>query len=138
VTVLRSVLSVIEGYVVMAIVVMLGTFAATAALVPGGIAAMKNAQAGGAITPGRSYLAANLLISLIGSVLGGWVTARVAIYSPMIHVGVLGLLIVVMSIVSARKVGATGQPSWYPMTITVLGIAGVLLGGALEAKSLAG
>jgi hypothetical protein len=135
---LRSVLSVIEGYVVMAVVVMLGTLAATAALVPGGLAAMKNAQAGGTITPGRNYLAANLLISLIGAILGGWVTARVAIYSPMIHVGILALLIVVMSVASARKQGTAGQPSWYPMTITVLGIAGVLLGGLLQARSLAG
>jgi predicted MFS family arabinose efflux permease len=134
---LRSVLSVIEGYVVMAVVVMIGTIAATAALVPGGLAAMKNAKASPPITPSRNYLAANLLISLIGAILGGWVTARVAIYSPMIHVGILALLIVAMSFLSARKQGSTGQPSWYPMTIAVLGIAGVLLGGVLAARNLA-
>jgi hypothetical protein len=136
---LRSVLSVIEGYVVMAVVVMLGTFAATAALVPGGIAAMKNARKDGTFAPGRNYLSANLLISFIAAMLGGQVTARVAITAPMVHVGVLALLIVVMSVVSARTQGsAAGQPSWYPKTIAVLGVAGVLLGGVLQAKSLAG
>ena len=121
---LRSIASVVIGYLAMAVFVMAGTIFATAVLIPGGFAAAKNLSG----DPPKNYLYANLLISFAAAVLGGWLCARLAPAHPLIHAIVLAALLLVMSLVSAKS-QADRQPSWYPRTIATIGVLGVVLGG---------
>lgn len=124
---LSSVLSIVIGYVGMAVIVMIGTAIAAATLIPGGFRAAKEMKS----EPPRSYLYANLALSFVGALFGGWLCARRAPFNPMIHVDVLAILLAVMSLASSRSYSAK-QPSWYPRTITFVGFTGVLLGGLWE------
>ena len=134
----KSILSVIAGFLTMAIVVMLGTFAAAAALLPGGLASMRNSQ-GPPPTPTGTYLVANLVVSFIAALLGGWVAARLAPGSPRAHVIALAVVVVLMSFATAmtQKNAVSSQPGWYPASIAVIGVAGVLLGGLLLFRPVA-
>jgi hypothetical protein len=121
---LDSVLSVITGYVVMAVVVMLGTVLAAAALYPGGFNAAKKMET----PPPQGYLNANLALSFVAALAGGWVCANRAPSDPMIHVAILAALLLVMSFFSAKSFSGK-QPAWYPKVIGLVGVAGVLAGG---------
>lgn len=129
---LSSILSVVTGYIVMAIIVMLGTLLAASALYPGGLTAAKKMET----PPPPIYLKANLALSLVAAFAGGWVCASRAPSDPMIHVAVLAALLLVMSFFSAKSFGAN-QPTWYPKTIGVIGVAGVLTGGLLRVLTAA-
>jgi len=131
----QSVLSVVVGYLVMAIIVMIGTIALAAAIIPGGLSGMRNAQA--PPPPSKGYLYANLALSLVAAVVGGWLTARMAPNAPFTHAAVLAAFVVAMGVVSARNEKAR-QPSWYPWTIAIVGVAGVLIGGVCELRSVLG
>jgi MFS-type transporter involved in bile tolerance (Atg22 family) len=124
----RSIAAVAGGFVTMLAIVMVGTLAAVAAFVPGGLTTGMSQPPSGSLS--RTYLAANLLVSLLGAIAGGWVTSRVAAASPSTHVLVLAGIILIMSVVTAAQGAAPGQPAWYPITISVIGLAGVLIGGA--------
>ena len=132
---LQSILSIVVGYLVMAIIVMIGTIAAAAALVPGGLSAMRRAE--GPPAPTKNYLYANLALSLVAAIVGGWLTARMAPFAPFTHVAALAVLIVAMALISA-KYQAARQPSWYSWTIAIVGVAGVLIGGICELRSALG
>jgi peptidoglycan/LPS O-acetylase OafA/YrhL len=121
---LRSIASVMAGYVIMAAIVVVGTIIAAASMIPGGLAAAKKLET----PPPRKYLNANLALSFVAALAGGWVTAMKAPVQPVVHVLVLAALVLAMSFVSAKSQGKN-QPSWYPLVMTVLGVAGVLLGG---------
>ncbi len=125
-----SIGSIVSGYIVMALIVMIGTIAATAAMIPGGFGMMKNPV----VPAPRQYLIANLAVSFVAALVGGWLTARMAPNAPMMHSAILGALLLVMSVVSART-QRTGQPSWYPMTLAAIGVVGVLIGGFLKASA---
>lgn len=127
---LRSVLAVVFGFVCTALVVTIGTIAATAALVPGGLAAMRS----GAPLPvpvSSGYLSVNLTLSEAAAVLGGWVAARLSPAAPIGHVAALAALMLAMSVVSAATGGRAGQPAWYPGVIAAIGVIGVFAGGLL-------
>src|SRR5438552_17254924 len=129
---LESIASVVAGYFAMAVIVITGTIAATAATIPGGLAAAKNPD----LVPPRSYLIANLALSFVGAMFGGWLCARLAPGSPLIHAAVLVVLLLVMSAISAKSQGRN-QPSWYPWTIGVAGTAGIFIGALWEVWSSA-
>jgi hypothetical protein len=124
---LRSVLAILAGYVVMAVIVMAGTAAAAAAF---GLPLAPNAGAP-VPTPGAGYLAANLLVSALGAVAGGWVAAHVARRRPLTHAAVLAALLVAAGLATLGR-PQPGQPAWYPPVLLVLGPAGALLGGLLR------
>ena len=126
---LRSVAAVAAGFIGMMLVVMAGTLAATMVFVPGGMTAMA-ADAPARPLPG-SYLAANLLVSLAGAAVAGWVAARLAPSSPFAHVLVLAALLLIMTLASFSRGPAPGQPNWYPWVIGTIGMAGVAIGGML-------
>ena len=123
-----SIVSVVGGYLGMAVVVMIGTAIATAAFIPGGFAGTKNLQ--GQLP--TNYLYSNLALSFVGAVFGGWLTARLAPAHPVYHAVALAAFLLVMSALSA-KTQMSKQPPWYPWTIAAIGVAGVLLGGIWEA-----
>jgi hypothetical protein len=125
----RSFLAIFGGLVCMVLTVMLGTLAAAALFIPGGMGAMSGA------TPHalpQGYLAANLVVSLLAAVAGGWLTARLSPHSPRAHTFTLAALVAAMSIFTVMAEGRQpGQPGWYAGVVAVLGIGGVILGGVL-------
>ena len=84
---LESIASVVAGYFAMAVIVIIGTIAASAATIPGGLAAAKNPD----LVPPRSYLIANLALSFVAAMFGGWLCARLA---PRIHTRIVMYLLV--------------------------------------------
>lgn len=133
--ILRSVAAILAGYGFMALTVMVGIIIATALFVPGGVpAAMSGAPP--ASLP-VAYLAANLGISLLGAVLGGWITARIAVFAPFGHAAALAAIVATLTILSAAMGPAGSQPVWYPIVIGILGVVGVLAGGMLRAAAAA-
>jgi hypothetical protein len=74
---------------------------------------------------------------IVYTVLGGYLTARLAPRNPMRHVlvgGLIGLALGTMGVVAALSVGGMG-PNWYPIAIAVTGFPCVWLGGLLFARS---
>jgi hypothetical protein len=127
---LRSISAVLGGYVAMAGLVLGGTAIAAAALVPGGLDAMRTPATG---PLPNSYLSANVAVSLLAAVVGGWVAAAIAQSNAGFHVAALAALILLMGAVSGRTAGAK-QPSWYPWAIPLVGVVGVTLGWALRVR----
>ena len=130
---MRSVICVVAGLVVMMAVVVAGTAAATELIVDGGLF--------GAATGPRSalpptYFAANLIISGMGALLGGWVTARMAPSREMIHVLALAGLVILMSLPGLLGYGESqaDQPQWYIYILPFLGVGGALVGGWLRSR----
>lgn len=110
-----------------------GTAAATELIVEGGLF--------GAATGPRSelppeYFAANLVMSAMGAMLGGWVTARMAPAAEMAHVLALAVLIVLMSLPGLLGYGESqaDQPVWYIYSLPVLGVGAAILGGWLRSR----
>ena len=122
----------------MVVIVMIGTFGLVAALVPGGLAAMRDQmKAGGAAgmpKPTAPYLVGNLVLSFAAAMIGGWITLRLAPRAPQGHALALAAVVSVMGIVSAFKPGQSGpQPIWYKYVIPLVGIGGVALSVVLFA-----
>ncbi|MDB4877709.1 MAG: hypothetical protein JWM41_4155 [Gemmatimonadetes bacterium] len=114
---LRSILAVIGGFVAMSILVMAGTFALMAALMPGGLQTMRGMRDAGAAsvampTPTPRYFVLNIALSFVAALLGGWVTARIASHAPMAHLLALCALIAIMGVASAFTPGSAQQPVW--------------------------
>lgn len=86
----------------------------------------------GFVAGGLSTLVAKLLVGALGAFLAGWMTARLAEYSPMGHAGVLALFVAAASF-SLIYGGSTG--GWYSAASTVAGVAGVLAGGWIRAAA---
>lgn len=130
---IRSIAAVAAGFLAMVLVVMIGTFAATAALVPGGLATMKAATAPPSLP--FSYLIANVVVSLIAAITGGWLAARLSAPQQRSNVMILAGLVVLLSVVTAMQSDMTAaQPDWYKWVIPVVGVIGVLIGGAAGSR----
>lgn len=126
---LRGFVAVVAGYLFMMATVVVGRIvvanivarATTMAVVPDALPA--------------PLLAANLAVSAFGAVMGGWLAARFAVVAPFAHAVALAALVAAISIMSALSVQLGPQPGWYGPVISVIGIAGVLLGGWLRATA---
>ena len=84
--------------------------------------------------PGLNLLA--LSYRAVFTVIGGYVTAKLATRSPMRYVAIatgIGLVLGVLGVVAAISVGGLG-PIWYPIAIAVTGPPCTLLGGALYVR----
>ncbi|HEY4138575.1 MAG TPA: hypothetical protein VGN65_08990 [Casimicrobiaceae bacterium] len=125
---LRMILSVVFGFVSMAVVVMVGTFALVAALVPGGLSAMRSPTK--APTPQLPvlYYAANIALSFAAAIFSAWVTAQTGAPAPRNQLVALAALILTMGVVSARSRDAERQPTWYKWLIPIVGATGVAVG----------
>ncbi len=81
--------------------------------------------------PGLNLLA--LSYRMLYTILGGYITARLAPHRPMRHVFVLGLIGLITG--SAGAIAAISMadlgPNWYPITLAVTGFPCVWLGGML-------
>ena len=125
---LRSIGAVVLGYVVLALITIVGTSIAARLLLP----RRAGAPAGSPPVLTPSYLTANLTVSTLAAVVGGYVTARMAPGRSMVHVAVLALLILALSAMSARAPPSAGQPGWYNRILPLLGLVGVVVGGVLR------
>jgi hypothetical protein len=123
---LVSVASIAGGFLATAILVVIGTATATRVF---------NTQPrpdGPAIVP-FPYLSANLVLSLLAAVAGGYVCSRIAPARPFVHVIVLAGLFEMLSLATAVTTGAEpGQPTWYPWVMGLIGVSGILIGGSLR------
>lgn len=122
----RSIAAVLVGYLVTAVLVIVGTVAASAALLPG-------AGRDPTVVVPTLYLAVNLGLSLLAAAAGGYVCGWIAPARPFLHAAILAGLFEILSLSMALSSGAApGQPRWYPWVIGLLGMAGVLAGGAIR------
>ena len=130
---MRSILCVVAGFVVVMAVWVAGTAAVTELIVEGGLF--------GAATGPRNalppvYFAANLVMSGMGAMLGGWVTARLAPSAEMAHVLALAALMILMSIPGLLGYGESqaDQPRWYIYALPIFGVSAAVLGGWLRSR----
>ena len=130
---MRSIICVVAGFVVVMAVFLAGTAAATELIVPGGLSQAVNELP--AAAPANFY-AANLVVSAMGALLGGWVTARMAPAAEMAHVLALALLVLLMCVPALLGYGpaAAVEPMWYKVALPVLSVGGALLGGWLRSR----
>lgn len=130
---IRSFAAILAGFLTMVIIVVLGTALATALFVPGGMASMTQ----GTTPLPASYLTANLAVSLLAAVLGGWVAARLD--APGGQRAVFGLAVLVLAMSFANRAipqtSAGTALTWYPWTLLVLGVTGALAGGWIRRRS---
>lgn len=124
--ILLSIASVIGGFLATAILVGVSNAVASAAF-------NTQPKPDSPATVPSTYLTANLILSLLAAVAGGYICGWIAPTRPIIHVLVLAGLFTTMSLLTAVTTGAEpGQPTWYPWVIGIIGLSGVLIGGALR------
>ncbi len=121
---IRSVLSVLAGYITMAVLVML-TMLALGAMLPSPEEDMP---------PGGLALVLILAAGLLAALVGGVVCARIAPDQPDGPVVALALLTGAMSVLNGLH-APPSQPLYYLVGLGLVGVSGVLLGGLLVAKS---
>jgi hypothetical protein len=72
------------------------------------------------------------------SVLGGWLTARLAPARPMAHAWALGLVGTLAAAAGAAATWNAGPalgPRWYPLALVVTGLPSVLAGARLHLRA---
>lgn len=127
---LRSIGAVAAGFVTMAILVMVGSAALAAAVMPGGLSALKAAQQGVTVpAPSPQMYVMNIAMSLVAAFVGGWVAMRLAGRAPLGHLAALGCVVLLMGLVSAFTAGNAAQPVWYKLLIPVVGVVGIAASG---------
>ena len=87
----------------------------------------------GFVAGGLSTLVAKLMVATLGAFLAGWMTARLASYSPLGHAVVLALIAGAASF-SLIAGGTAG--GWYPVAAAVMAVLGILAGGWIRAAAV--
>jgi len=128
---LRSVLSVIAGYVVIAVLTII-TFLVLGFVVPG---TFSQAEA-------NTVLSTPWLLVIIGfgfvyAIIGGCTTTFLAKRAIFQHVLALAGILLVLGVVELVMGSGSGRPLWYRVTLLIAGVVGVLLGGGLRARQVA-
>ena len=126
---MRSLLSVVLGYVVMLAAVLAGQVAFSA--FASGLTAQPGQQ------PDTFYFVFNLIMGFFYLIIGGYVTALLAGYWELEHALGLATLSIVMCIVSMVKYPAD-QPLWYSITLISLSIPGAFIGGQYRVRQVKG
>ena len=128
-SVIRSVLSVVGGFFVVAVLVGLATAGASAVMLPGG---------GAQPEPTTAFLVVNIVYSVAIAVVGGYVAATVSDHSPLGHAAGLAVFMMVLGLASWLWVNggepAPGQPTWYPVVMSLLIPPVAVLGGVLVTR----
>jgi hypothetical protein len=126
---LRSILSVIAGYIVMAVIVTLTTY----------LLGLVFPAYGAATAPAAMPLlpvVLNVLFGLIAAIAGGYTTATIALRSHLMHAAALAALIFLLGIVHAATTWNSGAPGWYLIVLPIVGAIGALAGGAIRARRI--
>ena len=131
----RLVVAVLAGLGVTILVVLAGTIAAVKLALSGIDPATLERRLKQGMQFPAAYLSLYLAFAALSSLAGGYVTGRVAHRRGSKAVGVLAALLLLTGVFSLTEGGGeTGQPSWYPWVLLLLGPAGVLLGGSLASR----
>jgi len=126
---LRSILSIVVGYIVMAALVVVADFA-LAAVFP------EYREAGEQeIAPPALPVAVNLGCGLVAAAAGGFAAARIARRARFGHALVLAGLLLAFGAVYALAGWNGVQPNWYLALLPLAGAIGATAGGSLGAKS---
>ena len=127
---MRSIIAVVAGFVVVMVVIVAGTAGVAVLIIPGGLDAARTT------VPPPTYIAAHLLVSAMGALLGGWVTARMAPDREMLHVFALAVLVFLKSVPALAGYGNPDglQPTWYVYTLPIVSVAGAIFGGWLRSR----
>jgi hypothetical protein len=122
--VVRSLIAVLAGGVVAAVLFQVGAVSAFVGLygIPLG------ASAG---PPTVGYFVLNLGFAGIAALAGGWLTARLARQWPLAHVGVLALVLAAVALWGFTG-PASQWPPWYPPALALVALAGTLAGALLR------
>ena len=120
----KSVLAVLGGYAVMAVVVM-GSTVVLQILAPVWIAPRAS--------PGAAYVLLNLGYSCAAAAAGGYAAAWMAPHAPMKHAFILAGVVFVLAIVSAVFEG-NQQPRWYQVLLALCTPGAIVLGGRLRSS----
>jgi hypothetical protein len=122
----RSILAVIGGYLVMAVLVVL-TSVALGTLFP---EAFPEPDSG--LLPADGWFGLMLGLSFLYAFLGGYVTATIARRAEMRHALALSAIVLALGLLSA--VGEQEiAPRWFRVMTPLVGIPGVLLGSRMRA-----
>jgi len=126
--IVRSVLSVVGAFFVVAVLVGLAT-AVAAQLMLG--------STGPGSEPTTPFLVVNLIYSVLFAVVGGYVAATVSDHSRLGHAAALSAFMMLLGLTSWLINGgqpAPGQPEWYPWVMTLLVPPTTVLGGILVTR----
>lgn len=82
--------------------------------------------------PTTGYLLLNLAGSVLAAVLAGMTATRMG--RSRIAPALLAMCILAIGAVAGGQAAQDGQPGWYPLTVTLLGAGGVLLGAFLAPR----
>lgn len=118
----RILLGSLAGFLTTAIVVVLITLAAAAAL------GVEQGQTSAV------YLAVNLVGSLGAAIGGGYLAQRISGREKIVAPAIVASLMFLLTIGSVVGEPAPGQPAWYPLALLLLGPAGVLAGGVMAVR----
>ena len=125
---IRSVLSVVGAFFVVAVLVGLAT-ALAAQLMLG--------STGPGTEPTTPFLVVNLTYSVLFAIVGGYVAATVSDHSPLGHAAALSAFMMLLGLTSWLINGgqpAPGQPDWYPWVMTLLVPPSAVLGAILVTR----
>ncbi len=76
-------------------------------------------------------------VTFVSGVIAGAITARIAASRPLLHAGVLGVVIIGITVLAAafsKRPPVPGIPPWYPYAAALLAGAGTFVGGALSMR----
>ena len=125
---IRSVLSVLGAFVVVAVLVGLATALAAQIML---------GSTGPGTEPTTPFLLVNLTYSVLFAIVGGYVAATVSDHSPLGHAAALSAFMMLLGLTSWLINGgqpAPGEPDWYPWVITLLVPPTAVLGGILVTR----
>jgi hypothetical protein len=116
VRIVRSVVAVVVGFLIFAVLIhLLNVF-------------MGVAESGGAVL---NFLLLSVTWTVAAAVLSGYTAARLAGSREFPHAAALGLIMVIVSFASMRQEGIT-QPGWYQTTIAGCGPISAMIGAAIR------
>jgi hypothetical protein len=121
---LRSILAVVVGYVVMAVVVMIGVAGLT-------VAFPEYAQAPQTGVVPTIPMVLELVWGFASAIVGGIVVARIARRSPRRHAAVLAAIVLLLGAVYGLTMDLGPLPTWFRVALPPVGAIGVLIGGRI-------
>jgi CBS domain containing-hemolysin-like protein len=119
---LRSVLAIGAGFFTTSILSLAGDYALRR-LIPESFAPDGGVQ-------GSNVFAVTLVYTALFGVIGGYVAARIAIRSPLLHAAILGGVLLVLSAFSAVFLWSTAPP-WYHWATLAMVLPAALIGGKI-------
>lgn len=117
----KGIISVIGGYLIMAVLVVLG-FGVISLVAPVDVFGADGMQ-----MPGTGWIIIILIMGFLAAVAGGFVAALFGKDAPFNTGSALVGLIILMGLLTAFSTG-NGQPIWYQVLQTLLGAAGAWYG----------